>query len=186
MKKATLMCILSRLQCVLVLTAHTEANFRTFFTKYGMTNMLMVQCLIFKTSQTALKSTGSSGDSYFVIVIHIQPFRSQDSLEHLKQDQQMNSSRFMPSLILPLQIAIKDISRFKLQRQAKVQGGSHTSPINDQLPLFIGQLEKLSGRSIARVSGEKGKKLGVVWWRCKVVSHCVKNLKLLGVQIFIK
>ena len=74
----------------------------------------MVQCLIFKISQTAQKSTGSSGDSYFVIVIviHIQPFWSQDSLEHLTQDEQMNSSRFMPSLILPLQIAIKDASRF--------------------------------------------------------------------------
>ena len=37
-EKTTLKCILSQLQCVLVLTAHTEANFSTFFTKYGMTN----------------------------------------------------------------------------------------------------------------------------------------------------
>ena len=41
---------------------------------------------------------------------------------------------------------------------------SHTTPVNDQLPLLIGQLEKQSGRSIARISG--GKKLCVVWWRC--------------------
>ena len=37
-EKTTLTCILSQSQCVLVLTAHTEANFSTFFTKYGMTN----------------------------------------------------------------------------------------------------------------------------------------------------
>ena len=36
--------------------------------------------------------------------------------------------------------------------------------MNDQLPLLIGQLEKQSGRSIARIGGEKGEKVvfGVV------------------------
>ena len=34
----------------------------------------------------------------------------------------------------------------------------HTTPVIDQLPLLFGQLEKQRGRSIARVSGEKGKK----------------------------
>ena len=50
----------------------------------------------------------------------------------------------------------------------------HTSPVNDQLPLLIGQLEKQSGRSIARIGGEK--KLCEVWWRCyslQLLSHCV-------------
>ena len=46
----------------------------------------------------------------------------------------------------------------------------HTTPVNDQLPLLIGQLEKQSGRSIARICGEK--KLCVVWWRC--CCHTVK------------
>ena len=50
---------------------------------------------------------------------------------------------------------------------------NHTTPVNDQLPLLIGQLEKQSGRSIARVSGEKEK--SVVWCRCKqsVIPHTV-------------
>ena len=40
--------------------------------------------------------------------------------------------------------------------------------MNDQLPLLIGQLEKQSGRSIARIGGEKGEKVvcGVVALLC--------------------
>ena len=58
-----------------------------------------------------------------------------------------------------------------------VQDRAHTSPVNDQLPLLIGQLEKQSGRSIARIGGEKGKKLCVVWWGCKLLHHTVMLLE---------
>ena len=54
-----------------------------------------------------------------------------------------------------------------------------------QLPLLFGQLEKQSGRGIARVSGEKGKKLSVFWWRCKLLSHCDAIWILLKIRKFL-
>ena len=50
---------------------------------------------------------------------------------------------------------------------AKKLSCAHTIPVNDQL-LFFGQLEKQSGRSIARIGGEKSKKVvcGVVALLC--------------------
>ena len=66
---------------------------------------------------------------------------------------------------------------------------SHTTPVNDQLPLLIGQLEKQSGRSIARIGGEKGEKVvfGVVALLCCAAAVTLCDLfEIAGFSNFIQ
>ena len=104
-------------------TANTEANFSTF-----LPNMVWRTCKWYNASFSKQVKQHKSPRAvrrfllchcHSLSIIQIPRFIGTPNT-----DQQMNSSYFMPSLILPLQIAIKDTLRFKLRQQAKVQGSS--------------------------------------------------------------
>ena len=62
----------------------------------------------------------------------------------------------------------------------------HTTPVIDQLPLLFGQLEKQSGRSIARVSGEKEKKVVCCMVALQSDATLCEKFKFPGFQILVR